>query len=100
MDMVTTTQPLKQVPQQPSTTPMQIPENSQSVKKETLRMFDPIPGREVENINNREGKKFQNVSQPLFNKWICESNLVRPNNAQVNITKTYNIKQHHYLIVT
>eukprot|EP00102_Acyrthosiphon_pisum_P015172 XP_008185608.2 PREDICTED: LOW QUALITY PROTEIN: uncharacterized protein LOC103310131 [Acyrthosiphon pisum] len=79
MDMVLNTQPLKQVPQKPST---EIPEASQSVKEETLRIFDPTLGREVENINNRGGKKFQNVSQLQFNKLARESNLVRSKTRQ------------------
>jgi len=101
--MVPNTQPLKQVPQQPPTTAMQIPEASRSVKEETLRIFDPNPGREVENINNRGFKKFRKVSQPQFNKLASESNLVHSKtrqNYKVNITKTYNIRQHHYLNVT
>lgn len=88
MDMVSNTQSLKQVPQQPSTTQMQIPEVSNSIKKKTIRMFDP-PDHEVENINNAGKKKIRNVSQPLVNKWINESSLltksVQYSQAQVNI---------------
>jgi len=57
MDMTPNTQPLQQVPQQPSTTPMQIPEASRPARKKTsaIKIIDPNTGREVDLNNSPQG---------------------------------------------
>lgn len=56
MDMAPNTQPMQQVPQQPSTTPMQIPEASRPVRKKTIiQIIDPTTGREVDLNNSLQG---------------------------------------------
>jgi translation initiation factor 4G len=56
MDMAPNTQPMQQVPQQPSTTPMQIPEASRPVRKKTIiKIIDPNTGREVDLNNSLQG---------------------------------------------
>lgn len=57
MDMTPNTQPLQQVSQQPSTTPMQITEaSSRPVRKKVLiQIIDPNTGREVDLNNSLQG---------------------------------------------
>ncbi|XP_060849935.1 eukaryotic translation initiation factor 4 gamma 3-like isoform X2 [Rhopalosiphum padi] len=56
MDMAPNTQPMQQVPQQPSTTPMQIPEASRTVrKKNIIKIIDPNTGCEVDLNNSLQG---------------------------------------------
>jgi len=56
MEMAPNTQPMQQVPQQPSTTPMQIPEASRPVRKKTIiKIIDPTTGREVDLNNSLQG---------------------------------------------
>jgi len=57
MDMPPNTQPLQQVSQQPSTTPMQITEAStRPVRKKVLiQIIDPNTGREIDLINSLQG---------------------------------------------
>ncbi|XP_008179446.1 eukaryotic translation initiation factor 4 gamma 3 isoform X2 [Acyrthosiphon pisum] len=57
MDMAPNTQPLQQVSQQPSTTPMQITEaSSRPARKKTLiKIIDPNTGREIDLNNSLQG---------------------------------------------
>jgi len=57
MDMAPNTQPLQQVSQQPSTTPMQITEASSrpARKKNVIKIIDPDTGLEVDINNSLQG---------------------------------------------
>lgn len=57
MDIAPNTQPLQQVSQQPSTTPLQITESSSRTvrKKNLIKIVDPNTGREVDLNNSLQG---------------------------------------------
>ncbi|XP_025201815.1 eukaryotic translation initiation factor 4 gamma 3-like isoform X2 [Melanaphis sacchari] len=94
MDMTPNTQPMQQVPQQPSTTPMQIPESSRPVRKKTIiKIIDPNTGREVDLINSLQGpptadelekmkvqSQFQSQVQSAVKKDDIKSSDSNPNN--------------------
>jgi len=60
-----TQQPIQQVPQQPSTTPMQIIEASRPVRKKTIiKIIDPNTGREVDLNNSLQGDLNNSLQGP------------------------------------
>ncbi|KAL4089885.1 hypothetical protein QTP88_024825 [Uroleucon formosanum] len=84
MDMAPNTQPLQQVSQQPSTTPLQITESSSRTvrKKNIIKIVDPNTGREVDlnnslqgPPNNEGGEKVRNEFQSQVKKLASESTL-------------------------
>ncbi|XP_050056621.1 eukaryotic translation initiation factor 4 gamma 3-like isoform X2 [Aphis gossypii] len=94
MEMAPNTQPMQQVPQQPSTTPMQIPEASRPVRKKTIiKIIDPSTGREVDLNNSLQGpptadelekmkvqSQFQSQVQSAVKKDDIKSSDNNPNN--------------------
>lgn len=73
MEMATNAQPLQQVSQQPSTTPMQIQESATKRKKTAaIKIIDPNTGREVIVNNSTQGPP---VRYYLLNLKAVESEL-------------------------
>ncbi|XP_016661051.1 uncharacterized protein LOC100160940 isoform X2 [Acyrthosiphon pisum] len=103
MDMAPNTQPLQQVSQQPSTTPMQITEaSSRPAKKKTLiKIIDPNTGRDIYLNNSLQGppnadelekmkvqSQFQSHVQSAFKK---DDTKLSDNNSDINILKVRSI---------
>ncbi|CAH1732031.1 unnamed protein product [Aphis gossypii] len=94
MEMALNTQPMQQVPLQPSTIPMQIFGASRPVRKKTIiKIIDPITGREVDLNNSLQGPptadelakmKVQSQFQSQVLSAVMKDNIKSSDNKQNN----------------